>query len=98
VTYTVDPAWIDTWNSPTTFLQDSELGSFMTIAVPPDLRAAFDAHDGQWVVVSGRFNDPAAEDCRVADGAGDHPSAKVLRAICRTSFVLSSIEATGAPS
>lgn len=102
VAYELKPAWLDTWSSASTFLAASDreaaplapFGPFLPVAVPPELRPAFDVHRGQWVKVSGRFDAPAARSCVFAhEGTGaDIPSSAELIEMCRTSFVLTSIK------
>jgi hypothetical protein len=101
VSYVLTPAWLDSWSSPTTFLAASDreaapgaaAGPFLPVAVPSALRAAYDDSHGRWVTVSGRFDATAAATCSAdRHGAGDVPSHKEIIEMCRTSFVLTSIE------
>lgn len=104
VAYDLEPAWLDTWNSVPLYLAAGDreaapgapYGPFLPVAVPLDLRPAFDALRGQWVTVSGQFDAPAAKSCVVAGGgaaeAGVVPPPADLVELCRTSLVLTSIQ------
>ncbi len=100
VAYQLTPSWIDTWNSAATFLAASDRdaargapnGPFLPVAVPPNVRPAFESQRGHWVTVSGRLDALAARTCVAAPGsAPDVPTPSDLVDMCRTSFVLDSI-------
>lgn len=106
VGYTVSPAWLDTWSSPTTFVaaSDSEsipgafAGPFWPVAVPPAVRPAFEALRGRWASVTGRFDAPLAKSCSFGfRGGSDAPSRADLIEMCRTSFVVGTVEAAPDP-
>lgn len=107
VAYTVAPAWLDTWNSVPQYLAASDreaapgapFGPFLPVALPPELQASFDGLRGQWVAVSGQFGAPAASSCVVSDheAATGVPTPIDLAELCRTSFVVTSIEPVADP-
>ena len=104
--YAVTPRWLATWQTLMFLARDDRStddgfsGQYLAVAVPPDLQAAFDRVDGDWVSVSGHFDDPRAADCHFTtppvSGSGA-PSAADLRGMCATSFVLTRIESTPSP-
>src|SRR5262245_56906267 len=73
--YAVEPKWLDTWTvlggQYYLLADDTQVapgfygGPYMTVAVPPNLEATFKKLDGKWVSVTGHFDDPAAQSCRV---------------------------------
>ena len=74
-------------------------GPFMSVAVSPADEASFADLDRRWVEVRGHFADPAAETCRVTDGAPPTaPTGPQAIEICMTSFVLTAIQPVPAPS
>jgi hypothetical protein len=105
--YAIEPAWLATWNEPRSFLAASDIeiepgfvsGPFLTVAVPPDLRPRFDSLSGNWVLVHGHFDDAAATTCQFGkDPTGsDRPTKSDLIAMCRTSFVVTGLDATARP-
>ena len=78
-----DPAWTE--------------GPFLPVAVPPALLPEWESLRGSWVTVTGRFDGPEATACTVDRPIGQPPSAADLVDMCRTSFVITSIEATSRP-
>jgi hypothetical protein len=110
VDYTVAPAWLETWDrsGADRYLAASDLeaapgapnGPFLPVAVPPELRPAFDALRGRWVTVSGQFDAPAARACVLAtEGATGAriPTRTDLVDMCRTSFVLRTVKPAADP-
>jgi hypothetical protein len=100
--YAMTPRWL-TDPSLTVFGTAHELqrgfgsGPFFFISVRPgrgDLQARFAR---QWVAIRGHFGDRAATTCRAVGPAGATPSPAQAVAICRTMFVLSSIERSAPP-
>lgn len=106
VAFTVTPAWLDTAHGGELFLAASDReaapgapsGPFLAVAVPPELRRSFDAARGKWVTVGGQFDAPAARSCVADPPQGvDVPSPPEIVEICRTSFMVSSVEAASDP-
>ena len=106
VAFTVTPAWLDTAHGGELFLAASDreaapgapYGPFLAVAVPPELRPSFDAARGKWVTVGGQFDAPAARSCVADPPQGvDVPSPPEIVEICRTSFMVSSVEAASDP-
>jgi hypothetical protein len=104
--YQVAPDWLDTWNSEITFLAASDreaapgapFGPFLPVAVPPDVRPAFDGLRGHWVTVNGRMDSPTARICVATRIAGtDVPQPPDLVEMCRTSFVVEWIKSAADP-
>ena len=100
--YTMTPRWLSD-PSLTVFGTADELqrgfgsGPFFFISVRPgrgDLQARFAR---RWVLIRGHFGDSAATTCRAVGPAGSTPSPAQAVAICRTMFVLSSIERSAPP-
>jgi hypothetical protein len=100
VSYQLTPAWLDTWNSAARYLAASDrvaepgapFGPFLPVAVPPDLRPAFDGQRGRWIKVSGQLDSPAAQGCNATPGSGpDVPPPADILAMCRTSFAIAAI-------
>ena len=100
VAYQVTPAWLDTWNSATTFVAASDQeaapgapsGPFLPVAVPPDLHASFDRQRGHWATITGRLDSPMATACVATPANGpDVPPPADLLDMCRTSFVIASV-------
>jgi hypothetical protein len=71
---------------------------FLSVFIDPATSLRFET-DGQWVVVTGHRNDPAAETC-VYDGKGGpiDLSAEQVRQACRDKFVLTSVRAATPPA
>jgi hypothetical protein len=107
--YAVEPAWFDTWNDTRSFLAltGTEVepgfvtGPFLAVAVAPDLQNRFDGMSGTWVSVRGHFDDAAAGTCRLKGdprpNGGAIPTPADLVAMCRTSFVVTEIDAVDSP-
>jgi hypothetical protein len=103
--FSIEPAWI-VWRAhalSTTESVDPQagpVGPFFPIAVPPSLEAELSTLGRHWVRVTGHFTDRAAATCVVAVSSPDLgavPSAEEAIEICRTSFVLTSVEPLSAP-
>jgi hypothetical protein len=103
--FTIEPGWMV---SLAHFLSVSDrrdpdagpVGPFLPVAVPPVLEARFSSLEGRWVRVSGHFDDPGAMTCVAVPTGTDLdgvPTPEEAIAICRTSFVLSSVEALSGP-
>jgi hypothetical protein len=73
-------------------------GGFVMAAVPPRLGNVQARLENRWVLVSGRFGDTAARSCRATGATGETPGPSDAVAICRSVFVVSSIQPLGAPS
>ena len=103
--FSIEPAWMVSrghFLSTTDSVdpQAGPTGPFFPTAVPPSLEAAFRALDRRWVRVSGHFDDRAAATCVVTSSSPDLgavPTAEQAIAICRTSFVLTSVEPATVP-
>jgi hypothetical protein len=102
-TFLIEPAWIA---SPTFAVQPSGellgppafgVGPFLLIGVRPDEGDPMLRFRGSWVMVTGHFEDAAAETCRASGSNGRIPSVDEAIAICRTTFVLDAIEQSAAP-
>jgi hypothetical protein len=76
------------------------IGPFFRVAVPPSLESSFDALNGQWIRVSGHFNDRRAKTCVASptEGSSGVPTPDQAIAICRTAFVITSARSAGAPA
>lgn len=73
----------------------SEPGRRLTVSIEPASGVSMPAR-GQWVEVSGHFDDPAAQRCgEVAELMSSDPGALVFN--CRLQFVLSAVAPTAAP-
>jgi hypothetical protein len=104
--YRIEPQWIADaghWLSTNSRVDPDSgpVGPFFRVAVPPTMEAKFTRFDGQWVRVSGHFHDPAAETCALTFGTpepGLVPTPEQAIEICRTSFVLTSVDALSLPS
>lgn len=103
--FSLEPAWMV---SRAHFLSTTDsvdpqagpAGPFFPTAVPPFLEAEFLALDRRWVRVSGHFDDRAAATCVVAASSPDLgavPTAEQAIEICRTSFVLTTVEPAAVP-
>ena len=103
-TYRIEPLWLvgrDHWLAVDDSMEPEGFasGPFMSVAVSPAGEALFADLDRRWVEVRGHFADPAAELCRVTDGAPPTaPTGPQAIEICRTSFVLTAIQPVPAPS
>ena len=103
--YRIEPLWIADmghWLSTNNRVDPDSgpVGPFFPVAVPPEMVARFTRLDGQWVRVSGHFHDPAAETCALTMGTpepGLVPTPEQAIEICRTSFVLTSVDALSLP-
>ena len=103
-TYRIEPLWlvgrghwlaVDDSMEPEGFAS----GPFMSVAVSPADEESFADLDRGWVEVRGHFADPAAEMCRVTEGAPPTaPTGPQAIEICKTSFVLTAIQPVPAPS
>jgi len=94
VEYTVEPAWLgsllpDQYLAPSAHADSDGIltGPFMAVAVAPEVREAFDALAGRWVVVKGHFDDPAARTCHLPEG----PTPDVIVQMCRAKFVVTGV-------
>ena len=100
--FLIEPAWIA---NPTFAVQPSGellsppafgVGPFLSIGVRPGNGDPMLRFSGSWAMVTGHFDDAAAETCR-ASGNGRIPSVDEAIAICRTTFVLDAMAPTTAP-
>lgn len=73
-------------------------GPYAALAVPPALGDPQAKHEGHWVAVTGHFDDAAAATCTAVGEAGVAPSAAEAVTICRSTFVVSAVTRTAAPS
>jgi hypothetical protein len=104
--YRIEPLWLvgqAHWLSVTDDVdpEAGPVGPFFGVAVPPAMESRFAGFEGQWVRVSGHFHDAAAETCVVTEGTpepGLVPTPEQAIEICRTSFVLTSVQAASLPS
>jgi hypothetical protein len=72
--------------------------SFLFVYIDPASDLRFEA-DGQWVVISGHRNDPAAETCTYDASAGAIDlTAEQVRQACRDHFVLTAVRAATPPA
>jgi hypothetical protein len=98
--YRIEPLWLtgmahfvaaDAWHDP----QGIYAGPFFPVAVPPALEPRFGTASLRWVRIAGHFNDPVADGCLVIGNDSrlePIPTAEQAIAICRTFFVVTSIE------
>jgi len=73
-------------------------GPITALAVPPALGDLQAKHVGHWVNVTGHFDDPVAQTCTASGEPGVAPTAAEAVEICRSTFVVSAITRTAAPS
>jgi hypothetical protein len=99
--YRLSPTWIA---GPSLFLFGTSRrvdglveGPSLTAAVPPRLGNLHARYLDRWVLVTGRFGDPAARSCRVTGPQGETPSRAQAVQICQAVFVVSSIATLSAP-
>jgi hypothetical protein len=98
--FTIEPAWLVSraHSLSTSDAVDPDVGPvgpFFPVAVPPQLEEAFTSLGGHWVRVSGHFNDRIAKTCVVTSANMDPervPTPEEGVQICRTSFVVTSVE------
>ena len=103
--YQVEPAWLDSaltfGNGLMLTNEQNEVtysSPWLDASVPPDLHEAFASLEGQWVEVSGHFDDPAAASCHATWGDPEWtPTPAEIIESCRNRFVLTSIEAVDSP-
>jgi hypothetical protein len=104
--FTIEPAWLVSrahWLSVTDAVDPDigPVGPFLPVAVPDNLEAAFTSLAGRWVQVSGHFDDEVAQTCVVTEGVaetGEVPTAEQGVDICRSSFVVTSVEPLSVPN
>jgi hypothetical protein len=72
-------------------------GPITALAVPPGLGDLQRAHVGHWVMVTGHFDDSAAQTCVASGEAGVAPNTAEAVLICRSTFVVESVARTSAP-
>ena len=92
-----DLAWLVCQNTSDNGLNadPSEPGRRLTVSIDPASGISMPAR-GQWVEVSGHFDDPAAQRCgEVTEVMSSDPGALVFT--CRLQFVLSAVAPTAAP-
>lgn len=73
-------------------------GPFLMVATPPSLGDVQARYRNRWVVVTGRYRDPAASSCRPTGVLRFAPSRREAIRICRGIFVVSSVALLGAPA
>jgi hypothetical protein len=103
--YVIEPSWLDAdrthqFNLMLTDTRDGDRYSsrWLSIGAPPNLEDRFAALYGQWVAVTGHFDDPVAVTCRVTEGdPAEIPPADAIVDRCRDTFVLTSIEPIETP-
>jgi hypothetical protein len=102
-----DPHWLGDLSPPGSVMASSLFDQpcespcemrFFFVYVNPATNLRFEA-DGQWVIITGHRNDPAAETCTY-DGSGGPISltAEEIRQWCRDRFVLTSVRAATPPA
>jgi hypothetical protein len=104
--FTIEPAWLISrahWLSVTDAVDPDigPVGPFLPVAVPDALEGAFTGLEGRWVHVSGHFDDEIAQTCVATEGvpeAGATPTPEQAVDICRTSFVVTSVEPLSVPN
>jgi hypothetical protein len=67
---------------------DGYFGMPFTVSVPPDMEMPA---RGQWIELTGHYDDPAAQRCDYEDPDGDRP-AQVTVTLCRGEFVVSAAQ------
>jgi hypothetical protein len=72
-------------------------GPFFFVSTRPSAGDVQRRYARRWVTIRGHFDDPAAATCRASGPADVTPSKTQAVAICRTMFVLTSIQASGMP-
>jgi hypothetical protein len=73
-------------------------GPFLMAATRPSLADLQARYRNRWVVVTGRYADPAASSCRPTGSLRYAPSRREAIRICRGIFVVSSVAPLGAPA
>jgi hypothetical protein len=102
--FTIEPVWLVSRAHflSTSAVVDAEsgpVGPFFPVAVPLRLERAFTRQTGNWVRVSGHFDDQLASTCVVSEGTPDvSPTPEQAVQICRTSFVLTSVAPLATPN
>lgn len=95
--FVIEPLWLWEGNAfvtPTSARDGGYYtGPFYPIAVPPALVARVERLQHHWVSITGAFADPRAATCSVTSGGPpDAPGSKQAIQICRTAFVVHSIQ------
>jgi hypothetical protein len=73
----------------------NETGGRLTVSVDPESGAQMPER-GQWIELTGHFDDPAAQDCaQVAELRGSDPAAEIFT--CRLQFVVGEVVAVEGP-
>lgn len=95
------PAWF--WSVDSLFVSVAAepppgVTPLVALAVPPELGDLQAKHVGSWVRVTGHFDDPAAQACVPTGEPGVGPTPAEAVAICRSTFVVSSVARATAPA
>ncbi len=72
-------------------------GSFFFVSARPSAGDLQHRYARRWVTIRGHFDDPASASCVASGATGVTPSRAQAVAICRTMFVLTSIQTAGVP-
>jgi hypothetical protein len=99
-TYGIEPAWFRGRGLfvATTSGQKPGYGPITALAVPPGLGDLQVANVGDWVMVTGHFDDPAAQTCVASGEAGVAPTTAEAVTICRSTFVVAGVSRANAPA
>jgi hypothetical protein len=100
--YRLSPRWIGDGTlflySDSARVQGQVEGPSYMATSPPGLGDIQARYRGHWVVLTGRFGDPAADACRATGAKGETPSRSQAVAICQSIFVVSGISLLVAPA